>query len=339
MTHLKRWLWSVCACASFAATAHADSPRGLVYRAPTGCPPEADFVTQVAARGGRFRPDDERTFEVDVVLRGEAFSGSLRLREGERESEAREVTGQSCAEVADALAVVTALALQPSAASDRAQPPPPVPPPAPALAPEPTPAPPARAGIRTTGAVSDAEVHVEAGTLRFTRAIAVAAHGGAEFGLFSRVMPRYDLTLDSTSFIEAPGTEPARVGPVVRLRASLIGPIEFRDSNQNSVSAYGLQGGVGVCLSPLYDTRGLVVLGCTELVAGGFVRSTHERETGTKREASTVYAGVGLHGELRYNFAAHFLLSLGGGAEVGSSVFGSKSVLGYVQLGLGLHFD
>jgi hypothetical protein len=330
MTPFNRLAWLALACCSIAVRAYAEAPRGLAYRAPTGCPTEADFLTQVAARGGRFRAEDERTFDVSVELRGGNFSGSLRVGE----SEPREVSGASCAEVADALAVVTALALQPSAAvpaEPAASPAPVVSPPAPPAPPEP----PRREGIRTTGAVSNAEVQVEAGRLRFTRPIAVAAHGGAMFGLFSRVMPRYDLTLDSTSLVEAPGTEPARVGPVVRLRASVIGPIEFK----NTPSAYGIQGGIGLCLSPLYDTRGLVLLACTEVIAGGFSLTTTDHVTGARHQQSTVYAGTGLHGELRYNFSSHFLGTLGAGVNAGSTVFGSSPVLGYVELGLGLHFD
>src|SRR5262245_25504975 len=87
----------------------AQSVPELVYRVPSNCPSEADFVARVAARGGKFGADDGRSFEVSVVMRGPSFAGSLRVQRGDQESDAREVTGASCAEVCEALAVVTAI--------------------------------------------------------------------------------------------------------------------------------------------------------------------------------------------------------------------------------------
>jgi hypothetical protein len=332
--------WFLLGCGLLTTRVHAQTVTGLVYRVPSSCPTEADFVAQVAARGGEFRRDEERTFEVGVFMRGTSFAGSLRVRLGDQESDAREVSGATCAEVCEALAIVTAIALQPSAAKPTGPIPAPAPPPTPVVQPAPPESEPApREGLRTSGTVDNAEMHVEAGTLRFTQALAPAVRGGVVFGLFSNPMPRYDLTMDMASFVEAPGVEAALVGPIVRLRLGLVGPLDFRDEDGNRASAYGLQGGIGICFNPVYDTRGWVFLVCSEFLAGSFFLATTDRISGANSKKNAVFAGVGIVSEVRYNLSSLLHLGISSGTETVSRVFGSSTLLVHVEFGAGLHFD
>ncbi len=88
----------------------------LTYEAPAGCPSEDDFVAAVTARGADFdAPRGAPVAEVMVVSITRAdngFAGAFQVRDGSEATNKREVRGASCREVADALAVVTAIALQ-----------------------------------------------------------------------------------------------------------------------------------------------------------------------------------------------------------------------------------
>src|SRR4029077_9671995 len=87
----------------------------FAYEVPPDCPNEQAFVSAVAARGSLPRRDDHdaRRFEISITQRESGFAGTLRVHSAQNESAVREVTGASCAEVFNALAVVAAIALQP----------------------------------------------------------------------------------------------------------------------------------------------------------------------------------------------------------------------------------
>ena len=108
-------LWGVFA----PAPANARAAERLHYRAPAGCPTQAEFVVSVAERGGRFEsraPEAEQSsFDVAVEQREDGFHAELTTRSGGRSSKPREVQAPTCAQVVDALAAVTAIALNPPA--------------------------------------------------------------------------------------------------------------------------------------------------------------------------------------------------------------------------------
>jgi hypothetical protein len=133
------------------------APMDVEYRGGEGCPDEAAFLERLHARtmgswdaGGIDRP---RQVLIAVEGSGAAAAGRLTIVGRSGETTTREVSGQSCEQVVDALAFVVALALDPTASADRPPAPPisPAPPEAPAApaAPE---APAAPAAPSTPGA-------------------------------------------------------------------------------------------------------------------------------------------------------------------------------------------
>jgi hypothetical protein len=113
------------------AVAQGDAePIRLAYHATEGCPDEAGFVTRVRARTARARlawaGESARTFTV-VVEAGPTPSGHVTVEGGDRTEGTRRVQADSCSDVADALALVVALAIDPRSSAPQAPPPPPAP--------------------------------------------------------------------------------------------------------------------------------------------------------------------------------------------------------------------
>jgi hypothetical protein len=117
----------------------------LRYDPGPGCPSEARFLSDVAAYTPKLKlaPAGSigRTFTVTTTPAEGSISGQLVIEE-EGARAVREVKGRSCAEVVSALALATALAVDPSALGDEPIAAPPTPAPAPP-APESAPPPPA----------------------------------------------------------------------------------------------------------------------------------------------------------------------------------------------------
>jgi hypothetical protein len=117
----------------------------LDYRAPDGCPNEAEFARRLSERLTRARlaaPEEfARTLLVELTLDAEGAAGRLDFVSESGESFSRSVRGPSCDEVASGMALVAALAVD---AEPTVEPPPetPAPPPAPPAPPPPRPAPP-----------------------------------------------------------------------------------------------------------------------------------------------------------------------------------------------------
>jgi len=92
----------------------------LDYRADEGCPGAAWFFAQVEERTARARlasvNEPGRTFVVTLARGRSGTVGRLAVQEAQRVTMAREVTGEQCRDVASALALATALAIDPLAA-------------------------------------------------------------------------------------------------------------------------------------------------------------------------------------------------------------------------------
>jgi hypothetical protein len=104
-----------------AGTAAADTePIRLDYRAPANsCPSTSSFTADVLRRTPTARAaatgEEARTFVIVIEPRAAAFAGSLTVREGADVTVARRVVANRCSEVADALALSIALAVDPTA--------------------------------------------------------------------------------------------------------------------------------------------------------------------------------------------------------------------------------
>src|SRR5258708_15601464 len=107
---------SVTGAAARAVAQESAEPIRLVYRASEGCPDEASFVARVRARTARARlawaGESSRTFTV-VVEAGPPPSGRVTVDNADQAEGTRRVQADTCSDVADALALVVALATDP----------------------------------------------------------------------------------------------------------------------------------------------------------------------------------------------------------------------------------
>jgi hypothetical protein len=104
--------------APVAAQAAEDGLFPLDYQAPPGCPDRQAFETRVRARlPHRGTVAGAGRLEVRITMQASIAAGELAmLRDGERT--VRRLEAPSCAEAVDALALIAALMLDPSAASE-----------------------------------------------------------------------------------------------------------------------------------------------------------------------------------------------------------------------------
>ncbi|WP_394829408.1 hypothetical protein [Pendulispora albinea] len=136
---------------SAARAVRADEPHEpviLSYRAPAACPKESEFLAEVRQRTTRLREprpgEPSRRFSVAITLSKPA-RGRLEIRDSDGGRSRRVVEGDNCSEVASALALMVAIAVDPTvtmkplAAPEQAPAPAPVmsEPPAPAKVPPP----------------------------------------------------------------------------------------------------------------------------------------------------------------------------------------------------------
>jgi hypothetical protein len=106
--------------ASVAGSARAQvEPIRLTYNAPAACSSEGAFLQEVSARTARarraVRNERARAFAVTVVLEESKIRGHLEITGVDGSISTREVTGDTCAEVVSALALTTALSIDPLA--------------------------------------------------------------------------------------------------------------------------------------------------------------------------------------------------------------------------------
>ncbi|MEP7053464.1 MAG: hypothetical protein ABJB12_24075 [Pseudomonadota bacterium] len=353
-----------------ARAAHADTQAPpaeaapeLLYEAPSECPDRAQFLAAVAARGGNFeRPNagPELKFAVNVERRPDGFHASLSVQNGSATSNAREVSAPSCAEVLDALAVVTAIALNPPAASPSTTPPTPAPPPIATRPPAEPPPPPLR-GATSFGWKKTVEI--PAGKLRFNSDIEINARFGATLGFApGRALPRLDLSFSRANFVSAPNGQSYLTGTVAQLRVSLLADTTWHFGDVRETVG-GQEIGVGLCFSPHYDSTGWVLLGCGEISVGlmGMKKqqwvAPHKyypvgNDSADAFSRSTQgFGALGLSLQASYNVAAHFQIGVLIAAQTltrkitdtqpadgSAEVFHSSAILGTAVLGAGTHF-
>ena len=329
----------------------------LAYDIAAGCPSETDFKAAVEGRGGHFAgpsmPGSAWALRVAIVADAAGFRGTLQATNEDATSALREVHGATCAEVGEALAVVSATAMNPQAESKQAvsapQPALLTAKPKPNLEPEPTTTAFSQGRVRATEGLINAQVPVEAGTLRFDYARAVTLFAGAEFGMVpGAVIPRYDLSFSGAPLVTTPGGKSYLHGAIPRLRVSYLGQTTH-DTGEMRSELRGVEFALGVCWSPIYDTRGLVALLCGEYGAGLVNSRTKDGQGKQIQDKSTAIGFAGLGFETQYNLGSLFHVGLKLGADFmvnsfsaertdGSRIFESSQVAGYGMLGFGVHF-
>ncbi|HVU04503.1 MAG TPA: hypothetical protein VHE30_22250 [Polyangiaceae bacterium] len=105
-------------------TGHAEESVALrlAYSAPEGCPSPADFLDEVHARTARYRPasGEESATALTVTIREVrgGNQGTLSLASPDGARTARRVTAGDCTQVVSALALMTALAIDPDASTE-----------------------------------------------------------------------------------------------------------------------------------------------------------------------------------------------------------------------------
>ncbi len=119
-----RWAGGLLTALALANLARADEePIDLSYRAYEGCPSERQFLEQVVGRAAKTLVASERArgrkFVVTVAPQRKEAIGKLEIVAGETTA-SREVTGANCTEVVSALALFTALAIDPNASMEPA---------------------------------------------------------------------------------------------------------------------------------------------------------------------------------------------------------------------------
>ena len=110
-------------CASVgSARADVDVVR-LDYTAPAECPDRDAFVTQIVARAPavKFEASAPRTFAVSITTTPDGFAGTLIVDA----TADKQLAATRCDDLASALALVTALAIDPTASAAPEPPPPP----------------------------------------------------------------------------------------------------------------------------------------------------------------------------------------------------------------------
>jgi hypothetical protein len=289
---------------------------------------------------------------------GPGFSGAFQVRDDQDASHRREVHGPSCAGVADALAVVTAIALRAEVAEVAVADAPAADPASPATSPAAAPIsspprpPPADGRLRGHTQILPSrteKVEVGAGTLRFDLERSLTLFAGPEVGLIpSVVMPRTELSFSIANFVTTPEGAQKIVGLVYQLHVNLLGPATYR-STGTTTDLIGSSFSMGLCQSPVYDTRGLVLLFCGEY-GGGVMNLVTKGADGSQIQSKNAGFGtVTFGGEIQYNLGSIFQVGakVGGGFNVGqftaeradgSRIFGSSIWSAYALLGIGLRY-
>jgi hypothetical protein len=189
----------------------------LKYSGVPGCSDAATFRSEFRARTSRavLREDGDpggRSFTITVAKEQGRIVGRVEQRRADGSTSEREVSGQSCAEVISALALIAALAVDPQAASAHAPQDPDEA--APSLGKEPAPAPPpppepsVRANEESRKPEPDPR-HVDNARWR----LAAGVQGGVVSGMFPKA------AFASSIFVETGLWSPSVLAPTIRLSA------------------------------------------------------------------------------------------------------------------------
>jgi hypothetical protein len=173
----------------------------LEVTARAECATREELVARVAARSRRIRFVEEAGVEpavhasIEAAPRGGAV-GALEITGAQGTTALRRISGPSCAQVTDALALIITLTLDPTAAIEPAPPAPvPAPPPAPAPAPAPPPPPPPPPAVAPPVPAESAQPAEPPRAVPRAARVRFGAGAAAElvFGAAPRALPGFSL--------------------------------------------------------------------------------------------------------------------------------------------------
>jgi len=212
-------IWGALALLVVARPVLAAPATGLSFDAPAECGGELELISAVESRGGHFAEAQNPRPTMDVAIRKteSGFLGMFRIHDAAEVSVAREIRGATCGEVIDALAVVTAIALNPESGgassatsanptSDAGK------------AAKPDTSSPRRAEIQFKGssAWTGDTVQVQSGPLRFDPKLAWTVYYGATLGPVPAVsVPSLGLSFHLADFVTTPDGHQRIVGPIL----------------------------------------------------------------------------------------------------------------------------
>jgi hypothetical protein len=235
----------------------------IEYSAPAACPSEAAFVWQVRARVNQMSAP-ARKYAVVMTVDSARARGTLRV-EDENRSTVRELSGTSCDEIAEGLALILALVIDPGARTDRARdlPPPPAPSERPAVKP--------RAVL--VGPVPDAASDASAAPARIAAISRPAVHLGG--GVFARGAVAPGTTTSGRLFVEGGWDRPVALSPHLRVGLEYAKSSTAVDSVGTAQFSW-MVGVVEVCHSQHVVERTLSVPICAGIEWGRVVASGSE---------------------------------------------------------------
>ncbi len=317
----------------------------LTYAAPATCPAQHEFEAAVEMRGGRWDADGGVTaLDVAIVPDEGGFRGTLRVAQSDGTEAVREVHADRCGDVVGGLAVISAITLGAPAKET------PAPSSRPAPAPVRRPPPETRTRLRGSSFGRPETLAVERGTLRFDDARSYTLAAGAQLGLLPGiVVPRYDFVITRAGFVTPPSGPSLLSGPVLQVHWSWLGPATYHAADA-SVHMYGLAAGLSSCAAFAYDTHGLGLLACGTFDVGWLHYQPRDAAGNAWGEKNGGIGTAGLGLDASYALGSLVHLSLRGGAQLqfgtlsvarpdGSSIFEASNVGGYVQAGVGVHFQ
>ena len=189
---------------------------------------------------------------------------------------------------------------------------------------------------------------VPAGTVRFDMGGTLGAYAGATVGLIpSLVLPQYEFSVVVAPFVTTPDGAQRIHGVILKLDVGIWGPATYKAAGDTKTDLGAVYADWNVCLTPTYDTEGLVVLFCFGGGGGALTFDTSAPGMSTAEQFVGFARGV-VSGGLQYYLGAGFHVGaqLRGGAEIGqiaaeradgSRVF-SKSPTGSLEVLLGVEF-
>ena len=338
----------------------AQEPIRLEYRAGSGCPDEASFVARVQERTERGRiareGEQARTFRVELEDAPHP-SGTVTVVDGARMEGTRTVDAGSCDEVADAMSLIVALALDPHARA---------PPPRPAIAapspiagdaatatslapgspaPLPSAAPPPPAKKEVDANVEPTEPPVTPAATVETRPNPLGLHflGGADAAVATGVAP---LTLFGFSpYLGWRSTGAARFGLSVRVAFLRIGtaPLAAPGGTADFTWTVGRVDACGL-LRPDWPLR---LGGCTRVELGA-LQGTGHGIAGAQGQVSP-WIAAGILARFEWTFLGSLMLDLEAGPAFrldsarfyffpGITVYAVAPVGLDAEAGIGVHF-
>ncbi|HEX2878350.1 MAG TPA: hypothetical protein VHO25_02320, partial [Polyangiaceae bacterium] len=279
-----------------AATAREPAPLDpkldvpLSYRAPAHCPKRDAFLSEVRRRISEPPAPIVDSIAVEITERAGQFNGRLLFNDQAGERSTRNISGERCDEVASALALITALALQAKLPSEK---------------PEPEPEPDPQPGPESVAAsASEPEPEPEPSDPEAPRSLRLEL--GAQVGAAAAYSPNPSLTL--------------RVfGSAVTRHALFRLSLGYATSGdkqpvtgESDFSLLAVRGDICALLDEL-DTLTAGLCGGFEL---GYLRAAGtESNSLDARQGGTLWAAPSLQGQLRYAPGRSFRLELAAGAH------------------------